>query len=350
MKIQIEGSVSKGWMAKELGVRFDHDYYFDPQHRHRIDRACNEHLQNLQNDLGLFFTESNLGRKEFYDSNQVIVGGIQPNMIVGMLLGAELIPTDDADADISEKCLQGIEPDQLPDPQTLLSHELITLFDKQIESYLDNSQENLCPIPPFFWDRSGRAAVHGVMTSGLKFLGDEFFINMMVEPERCHHLLTWICEISSLLVAHYSELARLPITGVHIGECASCMVDVDHFRKFVVPYASMLGEQLGPVRFHSCGQSSHLLEACKEISNLQSLDVGGETSVGQIREIFGHDFPISIAPLVEEMTSDDSSDLLQWFHRIAEENNAGNLTIAYHLESHYNLENIKALHRAVETF
>ncbi len=150
MKVQIEGSVSKGWMAKELGVRFDHDYYFDPQHRHRIDRACNEHLQYFQNDLGLFFTESNLGRKEFYESNQIIVGGIQPNMIVGMLLGAELIPTDDADADISEKCLQGIEPEQLPDPQTLLSHELIALFDQQIESYLDDPKENLSPIPPFF--------------------------------------------------------------------------------------------------------------------------------------------------------------------------------------------------------
>ena len=37
--IQFAGSVSKSWLARELGVIFDRDYYFDIHKRHATDRA-----------------------------------------------------------------------------------------------------------------------------------------------------------------------------------------------------------------------------------------------------------------------------------------------------------------------
>ena len=125
------------------------------------------------------------------------------------------------------------------------------------------------------------------------------------------------------------------------------MVDVANFRRFVVPAVSELGDQFGAVRFHSCGCSDHILEACGDIRGLASLDVGGATSVAKIRALFGREFPVGIAPLVEDMTAATTSGIVAWLRRIAAENDDGDLTIGYHLEAEYNLETIRALHDAV---
>jgi hypothetical protein len=345
--IRIAGSVSKSWLAQRLPVAFDREYYLDPRRRHAIDRQCNDFVARELGRLGVFYTESNLGRIEWYDANQVLVGGIQPNMIVGMLLGADLLARNDADADISPRCLAGRDPRGLPDPTSLLEHSWVRRWTDELATLAAEMSTELCPIPPFFWDRSGRAAVHGALTTGLKFWGDEFLISSLADPAWCEQAITWLTEVSACLVAHFARVAGVTVTGIHVGECAACMVDEQTFRRFVVPATSRLGDQFGAVRFHSCGRSDHLLEACAEIRQLASLDVGGETSVATIRARFGRDFPIGIAPLVDQMKVTRSDAILDWFARVARENAGGDLTIGYHLEADYHLETLEALHEAV---
>ena len=189
--------------------------------------------------------------------------------------------------------------------------------------------------------------MHGGLTTGLKFRGESFFVDMLTDPDRCRRLIDWLTDVSVRLVTHYAELAELAVTGIHVGECSACMVDADHFTSFVVPATSRLGAAIGPVRFHSCGKSDHLIEACRSITNLESLDVGGATSIAKIREVFGRDFPVGIAPLVEDLAANSPRAVVQWFERVAQENAGGNLTIGYHLETDYRLDNIRALHNAV---
>ena len=130
--ITISGTISKAWMANELGVKFDREYYFNPDVRYLVDSLCNEYASEHFSDTRLFFSESNLGRIDYWDETQIQIGGIQPNMILGILLGAEFVPQDDKDADITPGCLMGIDPGDLPRPRDLLEHQLIHLFDDQI--------------------------------------------------------------------------------------------------------------------------------------------------------------------------------------------------------------------------
>jgi len=347
--IRIAGSVAKSWLARELGVRFDRQYYFDPRHRHAIDRQCNTHVMSVLGDLDVFYTESNLGRREWYDAGQMLVGGIQPNLIVGMLLGAEFVPALQADADISPHCLRGRDPAALPDPATLLGHPLVRLLDEQLRALGAGSGPHRRPIPPFFWDASGRAAVHGAVTSGLKFFGDDFLLNLLAEPDLCEFVIRWLTDVSGMLVQHFAETGAMRVTAIHVGECAACMVDAECFRRFIVPATSVLGQRFGAVRLHSCGRSDHLIESCRAIRGLASLDVGGETSVARIRAVFGRDFPVGIAPLVDDMQADSPDGILRWFARVRDENDGGDLTIGFHLEADYNFDTIRALHQAVST-
>jgi hypothetical protein len=347
--ITISGTLSKGWMAKGLGVVFDRDYYFDPDKRYSVDSMCNKYAAEQFGGMRLFYSESNLGQIDYWDSGQVQIGGIQPNMILGMLLGADFVPNDSGDADITPGCLVGKGPADLPAPESLPGHKLIKLFDKQICLVQGDSQRHLRPIPPFFWDRSGRAAIHGAMTSAQKFLGEAVFVDMMTEPQRCLEILHWIGDAFIVLCRHFSEMANLPITGIHVGECSSCMVSPELIEHFVVPVTSKIGEELGPVRLHSCGSSTSHLEAFSKIKNLRSLDFGGDTSISRVREIFGKEMLISVAPSPHDMSAVGTDPALRWAKRILEENDGGNLEYIYHLEPGYNINTIYALTSFVES-
>jgi hypothetical protein len=156
-----------------------------------------------------------------------------------------------------------------------------------------------------------------------------------------------LTEVSLVLVSHFAQVARVEIGGIHIGECVSCMLDHDNFRRFVVPGATTLGHRFSALRFHSCGRSDHLIGACKAIDGLGSIDVGGETSVAVIREQMGREFPIGIAPLVEHMRANSTDEILRWFRQIRDDNDDGDLTIGFHLEADFNVDTIRALHQEI---
>ena len=341
--IRISGTLSKAWLAKAIGVRFDRDYYFDPGKRHAIDCRCNEYAAKHFPGMRLYYSESNLGQIDCWDKTQIQIGGIQPNMILGMLLGADFVPQDDKDADITPRCLAGREAGDLPDPETLLDHPLIGFFDEQIQDVQTSFGGQLRPIPPFFWDTSGRAAIHGVLTSAQKFMGEGIFMDMITRPKLCLEIMRWIAEAYIVLCRHFSEAAKLPISEVHVGECSSCMVGPELIERFVVPVTSEIGQRLGPIRLHSCGPSTSHLEAFAGITNLQSLDLGGDSSVSKARELLGEDLLISVAPLPQDMAEQNADRILAWAERILEDNDGGKLEYVYHLEPGYNIKTIHAL-------
>jgi hypothetical protein len=367
-------TVSKGWMARALGVRFDRDYYMDPLRRQTVDRQCNAYLDEHHADLGLFFTESNLGRRAFYEPKQALVGGIQPNMILGMLVGAEFRPADDKDADISPTPLAAVptplaavptplaavEPDDLPEPRSLLDHPLISLFDEQYGEVARQGTDDekpdvpqgdprpsLVPIPPFFWDASGRAAVHGTLTTAQKLFGEQVLMDVATDPQRVEAVFDWVTDATIALVRHFAMLSQREIDQLHVGECSGCMVSGPVFEQFIVPTLSRYGRELGPVRLHSCGKSDHLLDAMAKVENLGSLDVGGETSMARVRDRFGSDLPVDIAPLVDDLRAPTPDALLGWANRVLDQNAGGRLTFVVHLEEGYPLDNLRALRRHV---
>lgn len=341
--IPISGTISKAWLSQAIGVAFNREYYFDPDRRHAVDCLCNEYVAETFPDIPIFYSESNLGRKEHWAPNQVQIGGIQPNLILGMLLGADFVPADDRDADIVPGYLRDRGPADLPAPESLLTHDLVRQFDDQIAQVRRSSQRRLRPIPPFFWDASGRAAIHGVLTTAQKLCGETIFLDMLAEPPKCAAILQWIADAYIVLCGHFAQAAGLPLTDIHVGECSCCMIGPELLEQFVAPVTSCIGRRLGPVRFHACGSVTHLLGMFGRIEELGSLDLGGETSIRKAREVFGSRLPISIAPLPSDMSAESTDPILSWARQVLEDNAGGNLTFVYHLEPGYNVETIRAL-------
>jgi hypothetical protein len=333
--LTLETSVSKAFLSQALGISFDRAYYFDPFLRRQIDARCHAFAQEHLGDLEAFHTESNLGRQSYFDPRQILVGGIQPNLILGLLIGAQFIPAAGGDADISPACWAGKPLEDLPPPEKLPEHPLIRQFDGQIRAVQQEGQ--LQPIPPFFWDASGRAAIHGALTTAQKFLGEQVLLDMLVGPQRVRDAMNWITGANIVLVRHFAALAGIPIRELHVGECSSCMVGAAEWDSFVGPTLERFGRELGPIRLHSCGPSNHLLPAARKIKPLRSLDLGGETSLAQVRALFGLDFPVSIAPPVKLLAGGSLEALWDWTQRVLADNQGGELVILYHLEPQYPL-------------
>jgi len=344
-RLTLETSVSKALLSQGLGIAFDRDYYFDPLLRHRIDARCHQYANEQLKDLDAFYTESNLGRKAHFNPNQVLVGGIQPNLIIGMLLGAQFIPAKQGDADISPTCWAGKSPEDLPRPETLLEHPIIRLLDSQIRAV--QQERRFQAIPPFFWDASGRAAIHGALTTAQKFLGEQVFMDLLAEPDRVRRAMDWITDANIVLVRHFAELCGIQIECVHVGECSSCMVGPAEWAEFVAPTLERFGQELGPVRLHSCGASGHLVAPARKIRSLCSLDLGGETPLARVRELFGHDFPVSVAPPVKLLAGGSLAALMAWTREVLAANQGGELILLYHLEPQYPLPVLRAWRAAL---
>lgn len=347
MTVSIQASVSKGWLFRETGNPFHRAYYFDPLHRRDQDRVFDRLLEERFPLSRIHNLESNLVSLAQYSPENLLVGAIQPNMIIGLLLGADFIPYPDQDADISEKILAGTSRSELPNPESLLNSQLIQEFDQKY--LLLKEKETAEVIPPFFWDNSGRAVIHGPLTSALKFYGQDFLFQFYDKPVEVEGFFHWYEELCSFLVEHFAALWKRRPKDLHVGECSGTMLGPEEYRRFILPSLRRLSKAIAPVRLHHCGDCSHLLSSIAEEDAITSLDTGNGTSLSAIRELFPGDFPVDLMPPVELLLEGGSkAALLQWIDQQLEENRQGPLSFNYHLEPGYDPENHLLLHRRLE--
>ncbi len=347
--IKIQASVSKGWLNKHGGFIFTDQYYFDPLFRWEQDKKINQFVREQFPNYAIYNMEDNLVQASYVNENQVLVGAIQPNMILAAILGASFSFFDDKDSDVLGRPLEHISNiGELPPLNTILEHPLIKDLDKQIEE-VRIAHPGLRVIPPFFWDESGRATIHGVITTSLKLTGDNIMTLMLADPDLAHSIHQWIVDAYVILIKHFAALGNLTVTSVHVGECAGTMISAELYEEFVIPYISQLGDKLSAVRLHSCGFSDHLIEPASHIRNLKIIDTGSGTSISRIREVMGNDFEINVFPPLEVLLEGvPLSDTIAWLDQTLAENLGGPLQIAYHLEPDYNMCNGLAIHDELE--
>jgi len=343
--IAFQASVSKGWLHDKGSFVFDEKYYKDPIYRQLQDRKMNGFVSREFPGYPLYNMEANLMQAGHTNDKQVLAGGIQPNLILAIALGSEFVAYPDKDSDISGHPLKNIASDKdLPGMEQILDHPFIQELDAQILQ-LKSTHPELEIIPPFFWDSSGRATIHGIITTSFKLIGDDAMIMMIMDPDLMHLIHQWITDVYILLINHFAELADMPITSVHVGECSGTMISNEQYAEFITPYVSQLGIAFGNIRLHSCGSTDHILEAISRIENLVVIDTGSNTSVAKIREMKGPGFEINLEPPVQLMLKDSpKSKILRWLDQVLDENKGGPIKFAFHLESGYAIENCLAIY------
>jgi hypothetical protein len=347
--ISIQASVSKGWLNKSGGFTFGETYYFDPLFRFEEDKKISAFVRENFPNYPVYNMEDNLMQAEYISDKQILVCGLQPNLILGSILGSKPIFFEDKDTDIHSKPLENlnsvIELQELP---SLLSTPLIMKLTGQI-SELKKKHPDYKIIPPFFWDASGRATIHGIITTSLKLMGEDVFVLMASDPALVHAVHKWITDAYIHLINYFSSFVGLTVSSIHIGECSCTMLSSRHFEEFVVPYINMLGNEYKKIRFHSCGKSDALIDSFTKIPALSALDVGSGTSLKSIRKQFGNKVSISTFPSPELLVKGAPKEkIIFWLDELIKDNNDGDLRISYHVEPDYEIDNCIAINQHLE--
>jgi hypothetical protein len=343
--IKVQASVSKGWLHREGGFIFDEQYYLDPHYRMKKDEECHDFIRRRFPDYPLYNMEDNLVQAEYVVPNMMLVGAIQPNMIIAAALGAEFVFSSDKDSDVQGVPLKSVkDAAELPRPDDILQLPFIRRLDEQFLQ-AQEKYPNCVQIPPFFWDTSGRATIHGIITTSMKLMGEDIFTLLLTDPELARNIHAWIADVYVSAIKHFAALGRLHVRSVHVGECSGAMLDASSYREFVTPFVSRIGRQFGAIRLHSCGNSDHIVNPISEIENITILDTGSNTSLAPIRRKMGNEFEINVFPPVKVLTEGSTQeDIRQWLEKTLKENDGGNLKIAYHLEPDYSLPNCLFIH------
>jgi len=347
--VSIQASVSKGWLNKYGAFEFNESYYLDPLFRLNQDKLICAFVKEKFPDYPVYNMEDNLMQAEYMNNYQIIVGGLQPNLILGNILGSGFTFPPDKDSDIKDKPLENVSSaNELPELSSLLDSPIIKKITEQI-SDIKKGHPELSVIPPFFWDSSGRATIHGIITTSLKLIGENIFILMMSDPGFVHAVHKWITEAYIILIDYFAKLAPLKTESIHIGECSCAMLSPKHFEEFVVPYLNILGKEYKNIRLHSCGNSDTLINSFGLITGLSSIDVGGGTSIKLIREKFGNKIDISAFSSPDLLVKGAEKEKIHsWIDELLKDNKDGNLRISYHIEPGYDLENCLEINRYLE--
>lgn len=344
--VSVLNSVSFGWLHQQGGFTFGERFFMDPQVRFEQERRMHAFVADRFPDEPIYNIEAHLVQIEGRRRPVALVGGLQPNLILGAAVGAKLVFQDDKDPDIT--------PAPLSDCGNLdrLRHINwancwpVSLFLDRIGHMRETLGPEVAIVPPFFWDTTGRATTHGLLTTAQKLFGERVFIDMLDNPGFVREAMAWIVDSYIALINLFAKAAGLTVTGLHTGDCSICMVGPDTFVDFVLPELNRFGRAIGPIRLHSCGRSDHLLDAFKLIENVAELNFGTGTSLARIRERFGP-MRIDLMPETKMLTAGNAKDIDAWVRRTLDENGGGRLELQCHLDAGQPQENCLQITRTL---
>jgi len=330
-RVSFLGSVSFGWIHAHGGFAFDEPYFLDPMVHLEREQAIHEFVAKMFPDDPIYNVEAHLVQIQGRQKPVALVGAIQPNLILGVCVGAQFVFYGDKDPDITQSPLA-----DLRDVSPLWNIDWADTwptgqFLDQIHDTRTKVGDTHTIVPPFFWDTSGRVTIHGILTTAQKLLGERIFLELMDNPSFVSEFFAWITDAYIKQVRLCADAAGMKINGIHIGDCSLCMVGPDPFVEFVLPHVNKLAAEFGPVRFHSCGRVDHLLEGFSLIDNLHIINVGSDTTVAKIRDRFPLT-RIDLTPETKLLTKGTTDDIDAWVRRIVAENGEGELEIQGHLD------------------
>ena len=346
MPVSIEGSVSIGWLHRRRNFVADESFYFDTDAHHRHFLENQDFTARTFPEYEINFFESNLVQTTAWRRDQVMVGALQPNLILAAALGAALRLPGDKDPDVDGPPLRSAGTDAAARLRgtDLRNAPLVRTFIEQIDAARARWGNSRPIIPPFFWDPSGRATIHGPLTTAQKLVGERLFTDMVDSPDAAGALLDAVTDAYIELCRLFAGRAGMAISEVHVGECSACMLGPAMFEEFVLPRIQRLADALGPCRMHSCGMSDRLLGSFAMIRGLACVNTGSGTAIRRMREIFGPEFRIEIAPLAHALSDGGPEAAARFVDQCIEENGEGPLKIVYHMEPGYPQANCAALH------
>ncbi|MFH1969066.1 MAG: uroporphyrinogen decarboxylase family protein [Verrucomicrobiota bacterium] len=252
---------------KHLAVTYGEAYYFDPICRAAVEKAEQSFLFEVLGRYGVGSSHPQPSPNLF----------IQPVDLIMRTQGAEWRFPKDGTVESWGTPWAGktaVEISRI-DPREAAHHPVIGALIRQYREltrlYGDKAD--------IFGIKSGVMNVHSPFTTAHQLCGEDLFCMMMTEPENAAIILWKVWDIYRAIFDRLQQETGGRFTSIQVGDCSAALISDSLYRTVVFPVNRKVMTAFAEAGYHSCGPSTHLLNAFAGLPPLRSIELGPGTDL-----------------------------------------------------------------------
>ncbi|MEI8139785.1 MAG: uroporphyrinogen decarboxylase family protein [bacterium] len=291
--VDISLNFMPAFFRKHLGVTYGDAFYFDPGHRANVERAESRFLYEVLGRFGVGSPTPSPSPSLFIQPIDLLKA--TQGTPVCCPLDATLETRGHAWADLSVAEIERLDPRAAahhPFVDTLLGqyHELQRLYGDQAD---------------LFGLKSGMMNLHAPFTTAHQLCGETLFYLLVDDPKGARLIFDKIWALYQAVFARLrAEIGAPPLSRVNLGDCSASLISAEQYREVVLPANQAIAAKFTRANYHSCGSSSHLLEAFADIPGVKSIELGPGTNLPlAVRHLPG----VAMRPLVDPLVMRNAS-------------------------------------------
>ncbi len=278
---------------KHLGVTYGDAFYFDPGYRAGVECAEGRFLYEILGRFGVGSPNPSPSPSLF----------IQPIDLLKATQGATVCCPLDATLETRGHAwadLSVAEIDRL-DPRDAANHHFVDALLAQYHELqrLYGDQADL------FGLKTGLMGIHAPFTTAHQLCGETLFFLLMDDPKGARLIFDKIWAIYQGIFARLrAEIGAPPLSRLNLGDCSASLISSEQYRAVVLPANQAIAAKFMRANYHSCGSSSHLLDAFADIPGVESIELGPGTNLPlAVRHLPG----VAMRPLVDPLVMRNAS-------------------------------------------
>ena len=172
---------------------------------------------------------------------------------------------------------------------------------------------------------------------------------MVDDPELATAVLEAAHTTSLGVYEMYERIGGQPERVLPIATCIASLISPDVYRKWEIPWLRRQIERHPQALIHSCGRSSHVLDALAELPGIAFMEVGAGTDIARTRALFP-EATINYVIDTPKFRNHTPAQVDGEIRQVIRENDGGPLTVIWPAETGTPIETIEAIYAAVSDY
>ena len=259
------------WYRQALGIDFGERWHTDPAYRR-------EAIVSMRGELRRRFPGTAIGGIDRPDEPLDLLTGTYGASTVAAIFGVSIVYSSDNWPNCEHRYLSDDEMDAITPPDLNTNPHFQALMD-QVE-WIAATEGRVV----------GYINWQGVLNNAQRLRGEQLFIDMVEEPERCARLFdavtTTMIDAAKRLHARQSQ-SGVDVRFFTVSNCLVNMVSSRAYREQLLPFDRRISEAFCCIGIHNCAWNANpYLDSYAEVPRVAYIDMGIMSDLERARRLF----------------------------------------------------------------
>lgn len=268
--LRAEVGFTPNWFHQQLGIDFGKRWHTDPCYR----RASNLQMRGM---IRRRFPGTQIGGTHLSEGPLDLLTGTFGASAVAALFGVPIVYAANNWPNCEHQYLSDDEIDSIAVPD-LDRNEFFSGLLEQMD-WIKNSEGTI----------RGYINWQGIFNNAQRLRGEEIFLDLITEPDRCHRLFDVICTTmieACRRVRAVQQESGFEVSFFTVSNCLVNMVSPKVYREMLLPYDLRLADSFEGIGIHNCAWNANpYLSDYATVPGLKYIDMGMDSDLKRAREM-----------------------------------------------------------------